>query len=108
MLAAVDTSENTRLYDATTLRQIGTTYAPPWTQAPAAGAEGLDFSAAEFAPDGRHLYTSDQEGRLWAIPTSVDLWEADVCRVANRSFTPAEWHLYVPGRGYQPACTKSP
>ena len=105
MLATVDTSDNTRLYDAKTLRQIGTTYTPPWAQA-ASASGGIDFSYAEFAPDGRHLYISNQNAQVWVLPTSVDLWIADACHIANRSFTRVEWSQFVPGRSYQPSCSQ--
>jgi DNA-binding beta-propeller fold protein YncE len=103
MIATVDTQDNTRLYDSATLRQIGTTYAPPWAQQPGPLSIG-HASFAQFAPDGTRVYVSDEGAGVWAVPTSAALWEADVCRIANRPFTRAEWDQYVPGRSYQPGC----
>lgn len=103
LIATTDTSDNTRMYDSKTLTQIGTTYAPPWAQR-ASLLDGNYFSYLEFSPDGSRLFASDQTGGVWVLPTSLALWESDACRIANRSFTPAEWSQYVGSRAYQAAC----
>jgi WD40 repeat protein/class 3 adenylate cyclase len=103
MLNTVDWSDNDRLYAVDTFRQIGSTYTPPWAdlELPPIGLHG---SVTVFAPDGSRVYTSDETGHLWVLPTSVRLQQLDACTIANRSFTQPEWSLYVPGRGYQPGC----
>ena len=34
-------------------------------------------------------------------------WIADACLIANRRLTPSEWHAYLPGLPYQPACSSN-
>jgi hypothetical protein len=39
---------------------------------------------------------------VWEV--DVDLWADRACAIAGRTLTKEEWHQYLPGRPYDPAC----
>ena len=83
-----------RLYDAKTGQQIGASLPVSHTL----------FPYATFSPDGRTIVATDPSGQVWLYPATASGWEASACRLANRSFTRAEWKRFVPGHGYRQVC----
>jgi WD40 repeat protein len=69
--------------------------------------EPISFSTALFrdvaSPDGRRIVSGGNGiAVIWDLDPSR--WENMACRIANRPLTRAEWHRYLPGRTYDPAC----
>jgi hypothetical protein len=58
-----------------------------------------------FTPDGRNVVVSDQTGRAWVFPITLQSWEDRACQVADRSFTAAEWQEFFPDRPYESVCS---
>jgi hypothetical protein len=88
-----DGSASLDLWDTKTLRAVG---------------EPLDFPAGGLylttSPDGRRVVHGSDAG--FAVVWDLDPahWERIACRAAGRVLTQAEWHQYLPGRPYRPAC----
>jgi WD40 repeat protein len=59
-----------------------------------------------YFPDGRHVVSVSGSG--WGVVWDVDPadWERAACSVANRELTAAEWHDFVPERGYRRVCAR--
>jgi len=64
-----------------------------------------------FSPDGRILATSSQWDPNLIMGTGITLWDVSsadwarqLCQIAGRGLTRAEWATYVPGRPYQQIC----
>ena len=64
-----------------------------------------------FSPDGRILATSSQWDPNLIMGTGITLWDVSsaewarqLCQIAGRDLTRAEWATYVPGRPYQSIC----
>jgi WD40 repeat protein/DNA-binding SARP family transcriptional activator len=57
-----------------------------------------------YFPDGRHVISvfGSGAGVVWDVDPAD--WELAACAVANRELTPAEWHDFVPERGYRRIC----
>jgi WD40 repeat protein len=75
-------------------------------QAVAAPLPGLSHKTVvpSFTADGNHLLAAYEAGDayLWDIRPGSLVRQA--CRVAGRRLTRAEWHEFLPGRAYDPAC----
>jgi WD40 repeat protein/ABC-type transport system substrate-binding protein/class 3 adenylate cyclase len=86
----------TRIYDLATRSQVGSPLLAP----------GLDNDpvAAEFAPNGNHIYSYYSTGQAFTFDTDASYWEQRACSVAGRHLTQAEWTSYLPNRPYAPAC----
>jgi hypothetical protein len=82
-----------QVWDARTLRAIGVPVAIP------AAAHSLDASS-----DGRRVTHGSAAGFAVVWDLDPGRWEALACRIAGRALTHAEWHRYLPGRDYEPAC----
>jgi WD40 repeat protein len=96
-LALTDESNTLRLFDVATRREIG----PPF-QLGTAGQN--DNPYAGFTADGKDVVVSNDTGRTWVVPVTLQAWEAAACRVANRNLTGAEWKEFLPGRPYRQFC----
>jgi WD40 repeat protein len=64
-----------------------------------------------FSPDGHILATSSHWNPSLIMATGVILWNIDsaewarqLCQIAGRGLTRAEWATYAPGRPYQQIC----
>ena len=57
-----------------------------------------------YFPDGRHVISvfGSGVGVVWDVDPAD--WERAACAIANRELTPAEWHDFVPERGYRRVC----
>src|SRR5579884_1441277 len=94
-IALTDWSSTLRLFDVATQREVG----PPFQLAP-----GQENPYVAFTPDGANAVVSDDTGRTWVVPVTLQAWEAAACRVANRNLTRAEWQAFLPGRPYRRLC----
>jgi len=70
-----------------------------------------DNGSVSFSPDGRILATSSQWDPNLIMGTGITLWDVSsadwarqLCQIAGRGLTRAEWATYVPGRPYQQIC----
>jgi len=64
-----------------------------------------------FSQDGHVLATSSQWNPSLVMATGITLWDVDatewaqqLCQLAGRDLTKAEWATYAPGRPYQQIC----
>jgi len=92
--ASTDTGDGAAsldIWDTSTLRAVGVPLEFP------AGAASVSSSGnrAVLATDAGFAVVWDFDPQHW---TSV------ACNIAGRSLTRAEWHQYLPGRPYDPAC----
>ncbi|HST17364.1 MAG TPA: BTAD domain-containing putative transcriptional regulator [Gaiellaceae bacterium] len=57
-----------------------------------------------YFPDGRHVISvfSSGVGVVWDVDPAD--WQRAACAIADRELTPAEWHDFVPERGYRRVC----
>jgi WD40 repeat protein len=60
----------------------------------------------DLSADGRRLLLThaDGSGALWDVQPAS--WLRRACALANRTLTREEWAEFVPGRPYEPACTR--
>ena len=106
MVVTTDWNGAVRLTDVATDRQIGLPFQAPEPDAPFKN-QGYSFTQLglpEFTPDGRDVVVSDDTGKAWVFPVSLDQWEAQACQVANRNFTRAEWTEFLPQLPYRQVC----
>lgn len=82
-----------RLWDLASGKLVG---------APLPGADTGGWGT--FFPDGTRVIAvfGDGTGVVWNVDPAA--WEAHACRVAHRNLTHAEWHAFLPQRGYRVAC----
>jgi WD40 repeat protein len=71
--------------------------------------------AGGTAGDSLHLLTADDEVIAFSgqapgrrFPLTSEGWLGEVCAMAGRDLTPAEWERYLPGREWRPTCTDLP
>lgn len=64
-----------------------------------------------FSPDGHILATGSKWNPALIAATGITLWDVNsaewagqLCQIAGRDLTRAEWSTYVPGHPYQPIC----
>ncbi len=57
-----------------------------------------------FSPDGQTLYSLSFDGQAIAWQLDAESWQDEVCRVAGRSLTEAEWVQYLGDMAYRGAC----
>jgi WD40 repeat protein/class 3 adenylate cyclase len=87
------TDGTVRLFDATTLKQLG-------ANIPA--TDNL-WAFAHVLPNEEVLVVS-QSGHLWRWSFDPQDWADHACSVANRALTRSEWGAFLPGRDYEPHC----
>jgi WD40 repeat protein len=65
---------------------------------------GSRRTAMDLSRDGRRLLMTagNGDGAVWDIDPAS--WVRRACAIANRTLTRQEWHEFLPGRGYAPAC----
>jgi hypothetical protein len=68
---------------------------------------GGGFPGVVVTPNGREVVTTSTTGHLTIWPLTVHRWMADACLIANRTLTLREWHAYLPGLPYRPACNST-
>jgi hypothetical protein len=61
--------------------------------------------ALSLAAVGDHLFVGTQTS-LVGIDLQTARWRALACRFAGRPLTRDEWSRYLPGRAYDPVCTR--
>ena len=101
-VAGGDVVGTVRLWDVATHQQIGISLI----------GQGAEVDSMAFSPDGKTLASGSYDGtaRLWNVATpSQNLAEVtnlvqDLCALAGRSLTRAEWAQYVPNLAYQRVC----
>jgi WD40 repeat protein len=105
-IATVDWPGNVRLTDVATGQQIGVPFVA-WNGPLLNTFPPTRWAVAQFTPDGRDLVVSDDTGRAWVFPVTLQAWEDRACQVANRSITASEWQQFLPDRPYQAVCSPS-
>ena len=82
-----------RLWDLKSGKLIG----PPL---PGADTDGW----GTFSPNGKYVIATFVSGIgvIWSVDPAT--WQAQACRIANRNLTPAEWHNFLPDRGFRSVC----
>jgi WD40 repeat protein len=94
----ISEQETIILWDLATRRPLGS---------PLRGhTKSIDLLA--FAPDGKSLTATDEDGNLilWDVdPTS---WQERACRIANRNLTKEEWQRYLGDEPYHLTCPGLP
>jgi WD40 repeat protein len=93
LIVTSGTDGTVRLWDAATLKQIGTTL--PQSE--------HGWATAHVLTDDAILSVSDA-GRYWRWDLSPSRWAEQACTVANRTLTEPEWHLFLGDAPYTPAC----
>ena len=93
VLAAGDASGDVELWDVTLRRRLG-------TPLPRTGG-----ALVAFDDTGDRLVTGGADGEVVVWDVSPDELSRRACQVAGRTLTHEEWDRYLPGRGYDPACT---
>ena len=75
-------------------------------QAPGAPLPGIPNMQVVpiFTPDDTHLIAAYQNGRAYRWDIRPASLVRQACEVAGRRLTRAEWHEFLPGRAYAPAC----
>ncbi len=60
--------------------------------------------AVAFDATGRNLVTGGTDGEIVVWEVDPDRWVELACAVAGRTLSRDEWHRYLAGRAYDPAC----
>jgi WD40 repeat protein/DNA-binding SARP family transcriptional activator len=92
-LVTVSSDGKFRLWDVASRKLIG---------APLPGSDAGGWGT--FFPDGKHVISAFGSGIgvIWNVDPAA--WKARACTVAHRNLTRAEWHTYLPGRGFGDVC----
>jgi len=69
-------------------------------------AAGHQASMTDLSPDGHSLLVTTPDGQVAVWDVDPSSWVQRACALANRTLTPEEWDRFVPGRPYEPACTR--
>jgi WD40 repeat protein len=93
LVVTAGTDGTVRLWDAATLKQIGTNLPQSDNVA----------TTAHVTTAGTILSVSD-EGRFWRWDLDPVRWAEQACTVANRALTESEWRLFLGDAPYEPAC----
>lgn len=96
LLAAGNDGGRITLWDLETspYRQIG----PPMNY------QNSTIESMVFSADSRTLVVSSRDGSVVLWEVDLDLWFAQVCRIANRNLNEAEWELYFGDEPYRKSC----
>jgi WD40 repeat protein/class 3 adenylate cyclase/energy-coupling factor transporter ATP-binding protein EcfA2 len=87
------TDGTVRLFDATTLTQVGSNIA----------ADDNIWALAHVLP-GDEMLVLSFIGHAWHWDLDPARWADQACDVANRNLTESEWNLFLPERDYAPSC----
>jgi WD40 repeat protein len=94
LVVTAGTDGTVRLWDARTLKQIGTTLPQADNQ----------WTTAHVTTAGTILSVADGVGRFWRWDLDPARWAEQACTVANRTLTESEWRLFLGDAPYEPAC----
>ena len=83
-----------RLFDVTTLRQVG-------ANIPATDNQEV---WGYVRPTDQLVAVGGVERRAWHWDLSPARWATQACEVANRQLTESEWKAFLPDRPYAPSC----
>ena len=92
-IATGGTDGTVRLWDADTLKQIGSNL-PHVDNEP----------TTAMVVDDDQLLAVSAIGKLYRWDLDADRWADQACLVANRTMTRSEWRVFLPGLPYDPAC----
>jgi len=94
LLKSSGTDGSTRLWDVRKRAPFGS---------PLPGLDNI-WTNSHLTRSGDQLVVvySTGHGLVWQMEKAA--WERHACAVAGRTLTEREWELYLPGRGYDPAC----
>ena len=98
-MLASGTDATLSLFDADTLRRIGTPLTMPaadWTFATYSGVADQIVGLAPAGPAGERRFT---------FPDDPVAWARTACQVAGTDFTRAEWERLVGDRPYRAVCS---
>ncbi len=87
------TDGTVRLWDADTLKQIGSNLPHVDNEATVA-----------MVVNGDQLLAVSAVGKLYRWDLDAGRWADQACLVANRTLTRSEWRSFLPGLPYDPAC----
>jgi len=87
------TDGTVRLFDTTTLKQVG-------ANLQASGNEWV----YGFVRGSDELLAVQPIGKVWRWDLDPLRWAAQACSVANRQLTQSEWRAFLPDRPYAPSC----
>lgn len=66
--------------------------------------ENSAIESMVFSEDGRTVVVSSRDGSVVLWEVDLDLWFAQVCRIANRNLNETEWELYFGDEPYRRTC----
>ena len=92
-IATAGTDGTVRLWDADTLKQVGSNLPHVDNEATAAMVVNDD-----------QLLAISAVGKLYRWDLDAGRWADQACLVANRTLTRSEWRSFLPGLPYDPAC----
>jgi DNA-binding SARP family transcriptional activator/WD40 repeat protein/energy-coupling factor transporter ATP-binding protein EcfA2 len=95
-LATTSSDGTTRLWDVASTRPIGR---------PLPGEPNTQVGA-HFVRGGTHLAAVYASGRAYLWDVRPSSWRRQACAVAGRPLTRAEWEEALPGREYDPVCSR--
>jgi WD40 repeat protein len=93
LITTIDNDGRISFWDGDKLQHLG-------SMAPS----DLPVSAAAFEPASQRLIIADEDGWIQALETGGAKWQTLACSLINRPLTREEWHQFLAGERYVPAC----